>query len=843
MQSQKVPKLHRWLSVGAAMVLILLAVQSVRLGKDVQQRIEAFSAAATDNLQWTLSQAEVDYLKYQRMVSIAEDHDDLAALRRQFDIYYSRIATYRESSLYADMRATSEGGTTLDRLWAGVQAQVPLIDAPDDVLLARLPDLQQLVAEDGEAVRELALIGVVLQAETAGVERVVLHKLFLQLALVVVSLMVALALTALLILSLFRRGQRLASQQAQDAARTEAMVTSSLDAILVADEQGRITAFNGAAERIFAYSAQEVIGMSFEDLVAIDAAQIAKGDTPDGFGKGDGRVQLTATRKTGERLPVEVSLTVCRSGNEPVLVSYVRDISSRLRDEEELRRARDDALSGVKAKDKLLTVMSHEMRTPLTGILGSLDILEDLDPSAEQQKFLQAMRVSGELLLHHVNDVLELSRLQSGAETETVAVFDLKSLVQGVVDSQQATATKNNNELSVFCNLGPLDGVHGRARSLQQVLLNLVGNALKFTQDGAVSVDVVRGAGDMVEFCVADTGKGIAADDLERIFDDFIMLDPSYTRGSEGTGLGLAISQRLVRMMDGEISCESEPGEGSLFTFTLPLPPTALDQTSVTTQRPVTDVGQRLLVIEDNDINRLLLDRMLSDLGHQVVTASGGAAGVEQARAGTFDLILTDISMPEVDGMEVLRQLRREHLAEGIDVVALTAHASADDHARILDVGFAEVLTKPIDRDALGDLVRRRCAAPGPLGVSSQVGASSQVGEPRPSGSNGPSAQGQSDLEEFVSALGPEKAHHFLSVFRQDLRSLNDTLLQSAELTVDHRQEAHRLAGSAAVLGLADLRASMLEIEQANTNAIPALDRLCQACARADTMLARYEDG
>jgi len=809
--------LYRLLLTGAAVVLMLLAVQAFRLGKDVQTRLEALSSAATDNLQWTLSQAEVDFLKYQRAAARVQGPSDLRALRRQFDIYYSRIATFRESSSYAGIRETPEGSDLLEGLRQGLNEQAALIDAADETLLSRMAELRQLIRNEGDDVRDLALMGVVLQAAAAGDERGRLHQLFLRLAVVVITLTFALTLTALVILFLYRRGQRLAHLQAQEAARTEAMVTSSLDAILMADEDGRITALNGAAERMFDYTVEEALGRPFQTLVDVDPTLIGQASVA--ADAGDGRIQLTAYRKSGEALPVEVSLTISRSGGSPVLVSYIRDISTRLQAEEELRRARDDALAGERAKDKLLTVMSHEMRTPLTGILGSLDILEDGNPSAEQARYLQAMRVSGELLLHHVNDVLELSRLEAGAEPEQERVFDLEELVGSIVDSQQANAARNNNELSVFCSIGNRTGVRGRTRGLQQVLLNLIGNALKFTRDGAVSVDVLRGEADVVEFSVADTGKGIAPEDLERIFDDFIMLDPSYKRGSEGTGLGLAISQRLVRMMGGEISCESEPGEGSIFSFTIPLPPAELAEPAQVVQTQTGQEARSLLVIEDNDINRLLLEKMLTDLGHQVVSAAGGAEGLDRIAAQRFDLILSDISMPDVDGMEVLRRVRAEKLAEGIDLVALTAHAAAEDHARIVKAGFAEVLTKPINRAALADLVARRgggVAVPPP-----------QVDQ-------------DSDIAQFVEAIGPEKARHFLAEFRSDMQSLNEVLGQSTELTEGHRQEAHRLAGSAAVLGFGDLRASMLAIEQANTNAMPNLDGLRQAWENADGLLNRY---
>ena len=262
-----------------------------------------------------------------------------------------------------------------------------------------------------------------------------------------------------------------------------------------------------------------------------------------------------------------------------------------------------------------------------------------------------------------------------------------------------------------------------------------------------------------------------------------------------------------------------------MFTFTIPLPSSSLQQIPLTGRQEAAPAGQKLLIIEDNDINRLLLEKMLGDLGHDVTSMSGGEAGIDALRTTTFDLVITDISMPGIDGMEVLRRARDEHLADGTDVVALTAHAAEDDQLRILNAGFAEVLTKPIDRGALADTIARH-------GLGRSDGARS--GPPEPAQSE------DSDIKQFVDAIGSEKAQHFLTEFGRDVRRLSNGLEQCEELTETHRQEAHRLAGSAAVLGLTDLRASMLQIEQANTNTVPALNRLRSAWSSADGILRRY---
>jgi PAS domain S-box-containing protein len=825
-----VPEFHRWLIYTAGIVMICLTAQSIRLAHDVRLSLEDLATAETDNLQWTLSQIEVDHLKLLNAAQSTTTDADLRALRRQFDIYYSRIATVSESNLYAVIRV-GDTKERLVRLQNGLQAQAVLIDGTDELLLSQRDRLVDLVKADQADIRELALSGVVRQAEFAGQKRNHLYTLFADLALVLIALVCALLTTSLILMRLYRRGQQLSSRIAQDAARMETMVSASLDAVIMADRGGRIIAMSQSGENLFGIPHGDAAGRSIETLVPEIAS--LKRDQAGGWlsrldldTRGEEGRFLLRARRDGHEFPAELSLSICHSGANPVLVSYVRDISNRLRAEDELRKARDDALDGERAKARLLTVMSHEMRTPLNGILGSLDVLDGSDWPDHQRRYLNAMRVSGELLLHHVNDVLELSRLEAGAEPEVKQVFDLQELVQGLVDSQQATAEKNKNELTVFCSLGETSEVLGPRRSLQQVLLNLIGNALKFTQDGAVSVDVVRHGGDTVEFSVADTGKGILQADLSRIFDEFAMVDPSYRRGAEGTGLGLAITQRLVSAMGGEIQCESELGEGSIFSFAIPLEARAASSISGAEDSVAVTSPRRILIIEDNDINRFLLLEVLNGLGHDVSAASGGAEGLQMIKDGVFDLIISDISMPKVDGLDVIRQTRAAHLADETDLVALTAHCAAEDHARILGAGFAEVLTKPVCRDDLASLIARRCGddQDAPLAL------------PRTPGK----VTGASDIDQFVSAVGAVKARDYLGDLRVEILQLVQALEQTSTLSEDLRQEAHRLAGSAAVLGLAQLRKCLLDVETTEDTSGQESARLMDVWRDAEGVVAPF---
>ncbi len=704
-------------------VLVLLLVLSTFLIRDVLRQVHDLSTATTDNMQWQLAQSEVEHQQLQAATHQALEGGSLMLMRQKYNVFYSRVATLRESPFFVSLRSSTEGLAMLDRVQNRLTKTVPIIDGSDQDLRDFLPEMTTILVTNARDVRDISLFGLRIYAQDADTKRKGLVFTLQRMGWVVMASLMALALTALMIGRLYNRGRVLtaasndaAARMNAVAARMQAVVTSSLDAILVVDSKGRILSFNGAAESIFGYSQAEAIKQNMVDLIVPNGLRSEILDAMARFlptGKEpfieQGRVLLEAKRKSGEVFPVELSITPSYSGEDTVFVSYLRDISDRIAAQTELTDARDDALAGERAKANLLTVMSHEMRTPLNGVLGSMELLETTAVTAEQNSYLHAMRISGELLLHHVNEVLELSHLEADAASEQASSFDLEELMHGLVVSQQATARAHGNSLELRLRLNGHPNVQGRPLQVQQVILNLVGNALKFTRNGTITVEVNRQTdSELVEFLISDTGVGIAAADLERIFEDFVTLDTSYGRTSEGTGLGLAITRRIVGNMDGVIEAESDIGEGSMFRVMLPLPRAMKNLEMPIHKLPKTQTTRHLLLVEDNDINRALMAKTLQRLGHQVTTAAGGAEALVAATGSQFDLILLDISMPGIDGTETCRLLREQKLAEGVDIVALTAHAAADDHARILESGFAEVATKPISRNELAQLITRR---------------------------------------------------------------------------------------------------------------------------------------
>ncbi|WP_339743097.1 ATP-binding protein [uncultured Maricaulis sp.] len=384
-----------------------------------------------------------------------------------------------------------------------------------------------------------------------------------------------------------------------------------------------------------------------------------------------------------------------------MVTGVLADITDDVERTEELDHQRARAESANQAKSQFLANMSHEIRTPLNGVLGMSQLLK-LTPLSEQQEgYVRTLQTSGEALLELVEDILDISRIESGVVQLANDPFDWLPVVESVLDMVDATARKK--AIALRCEQAaelPVRVV-GDQKRLRQMLINIIGNAVKFTNEGSVTVRVEPQPQNRIRFCVTDTGPGIAADQRERIFDRFAQVDTSRTREHGGSGLGLAICRDLVQLAGGEIGLESQPGAGSQFWFELPLAPAEAAETQpaellVPAGRP--GGSARILVVDDVMTNRLVASALVQHAGHEVRLAGNGLEAIEALDSDRFDAILMDIQMPVMSGDEAIQTIRRSGKPySGIPIYAVTADATKGAREHYLEIGATGYLSKPLD--------------------------------------------------------------------------------------------------------------------------------------------------
>ncbi|NLH80612.1 MAG: PAS domain S-box protein, partial [Phyllobacteriaceae bacterium] len=483
-----------------AMVLGVLAVAGavlVLLGTRIAEELEALTGAPTDNQQWEMAQVEVEALVLSEAVKSVELGlaSDLGEVRKRFDVFYSRIAATQTRRARTQDATVGEAVAALGRIRTSLDRLVPLIDGPDADLRARLGELRGAIDRLRVEVRAVALAYVRFFAQQSDVDRKVLADLIRETSLVGAAFFVFLSLSLMVLVRLFQLSIDRARALTESADRFQKTISASLDAIVVADDAGIVLDVNPAAEQMFGYSRNAFVGSSLVSLVTPArlrephqvgfARFVATGRRKSGE---TGRLVTTARRSDGTEFPVELSLGASVRGEHRIVIGFVRDISDRVRIERELTSARDEALAAARARSDLLAFMSHEMRTPLNGVLAILDLLRETPLDTRQKDYIDTAMRSGEILLHLIADALDVTRLQSGLPMLRREVFDLGAMIEEVAAINRPAAATKGDGLVVASDL-PVVGFVGDRNRLRQILMNLVGNAIKFTRDGTIRIE------------------------------------------------------------------------------------------------------------------------------------------------------------------------------------------------------------------------------------------------------------------------------------------------------------------------------------------------------------------
>ena len=626
--------------------------------------------------------------------------------------------------------------------------------------------------------------------------------------------------------------------------RYRAMFAAVGQPIIVTDPAGGIVGFNPSAERLFGLGESEVLGRNVvclmpEDQAATHPARITAYRESGRSNPVSGLRELTARRADGTLVPIEIDLSSWHNDDGDFLIGIIRDISTTMQIQTELRRARDSAEQASRMKSEFLATVSHELRTPMNGVLVALDLLrrDDVAP-AERRNLTTIAHRSADGLLGLLDDILDFSKLEAGQTTIEAKLCAPATVVGTVIDALGPRAAEKRIALTARMLPSMPEAVMTDPARLRQILFNLVGNALKFTAAGHVAVRGRRGAnlGDdrfLLEFEVEDTGIGIDPAVLPTLFDSFTQADASITRRFGGTGLGLAISKELCQLLGGEISVDSAPGRGSVFRFTIacqagqPAPALAEESSHI-------PALPRLLIlaVDDNDINRETARVLLELNGHSVVTAAGGHEAIGLAAETRFDIVLMDLQMPEMDGLTATDRIRALPPPYGaVPVIAWTAHASASTRSECLAGGLSGFVTKPLRPAALFTEIAAVLSA---RESDSETAANTAAdGASPPSPSDDDDALLDSELVDIlVDALGKEGWPSFVESFALSARTQIAALVEGLAAGADHRKLAHTLKGMAWSAGARRLGNAALKIEQGDKGEADAL------CSSIDGILS-----
>ena len=662
--------------------------------------------------------------------------------------------------------------------------------------------------------------------------------------------------------------------------RFRGVTTAALNAIVMIDQNGRVTLWNPAAERIFGWSEAETLGRSVESFLIPHKHQDAH---ERGFRNylhtGRGRVvgktmELEALTKEGKTIPVDLSLSGIQVKGERCAIGILNDITERLAARSGLEQAKKEAEEANSAKSDFLARMSHEIRTPMNAILGMGHLALQTNLTPKQHDYVSKIQSSSRSLLGIIDDILDFSKIEAGKLDIESVEFNLEEVLDNVSSLVSLQAEEKGLEVLFQTEADVPMSLIGDSLRVGQILTNLCSNAVKFTEQGEIVIgtkvveQTARTA--RLQFSVNDTGIGLTPEEQSRLFESFSQADTTTTRRYGGTGLGLAICKRLTEMMGGEIWVESKPGEGSTFAFTAQFGQSMRPQRKARRSVDVEELrhlgGAKILLVEDNEVNQQVAKEVLEQAGLVVEIAENGRVAVESVTSGHYDLVFMDIQMPEMDGIEATRRIRAFADESGdprfrdLPIVAMTANAMAGDRETSIAAGMNDHINKPFDPNelfaALTTWIQGRAVAADVLGQASNEtieiadttspgGIDSTARIPhQPEVSGDGHAIDFTRLERMIR--DPDRRNRMFELTVTANRSGMSTLEEAVESRdpVRIQQAAHRIKGGAQVVGAVALADASYAVELAgrdgNLDGIAEkLDRVIEEIAAVEREVGR----
>lgn len=842
-------RVRRDVARGLLVCLLLASAMLAISARSLHLQMNTLSVADSDNTGWLVSQLDVDYKALSIALStyLIDSYRErpagapvttFADVMRRFDIFYSRIDTVAAGLTQGEV--PPELLEAIDRLRRMRDELAVRLDAMDQ------PDRAQVVAISDDLVAQAALVRDVTTSSlhffvNAAMEARIQEQRYLRRFLLLTLLLLGVTGIASLVAFYLWRGVVDHATQLQRASETLFKAfRAALSAVVVTDMDGRILMVNSAAGEMFRMPEKDMLGRNVADVMVPDHLRSAHEISMKKFVEtgerkivGAGPVRLDAKRSDGSGFRAELSInTDTDLDGNPILIGFISDVSQNEAAEKKLETARDEAQRLAEAKTMFLATMSHEMRTPLHGVIAALDLIDGKALTAKDLDLVQIAQNCSERALRQINDVLDITRLGEGSED--ITPYQPVEISRDIVSELTPLATEKSTELRLHVSgQGTGDLYLGSPNAFSRAIYNLVGNAVKYTTKGHVDLFLDFGGsgadGHRLSVCVKDDGPGIAPEDVKRIFRAFETGAPTSLKGPEGTGLGLPIARMAVQRLGGTLSVSSTPGHGSEFYFDIPLedaPVPAEPEVGAAKQAPSQEEMLDVLVVDDASVNVDLMRETIVRLGHRATTARDGREAVNAAAEHAFDVILMDINMPVMNGIDASRRIREGGLSRKAHIVAVTAISEPERKAEIFAAGLNSILVKPT---RLADVAALLAS----LGTAEAAGP--QV---HPSETIAAAEAPEALVEALEALIGRAKA---IDLIRNAVAEIPEDLLTDAPcLSVSEPliDQLHKAAGVTGTVGFATLSRELSRAERAAARGDTA--RLAECGRRIAELVRAY---